>query len=581
MEFNFRFSLSVLNHLGRGLYRSFATVIAEAISNSWDADAESVHVEIKKDSLVIWDNGVGMDIDDLQDKFLKIGYRRRDETQTSKVKKRPVLGRKGIGKLAYLSVADKVIVITKKKGSKDVISVVMDNREIDKDVDKDVDVQESKLPGLSDAELKEYCKIQESGTQLVFKGLKKHLRRHNIRAILATQFHFSYVLEGDDKFEIFVKDDKADGKIGIKDLKNVYQDGQYAWFFNETSRDKFFIEMKKAGIKTNFDKTSMIHLSDKNKSDKLANINGYILSVEELPNLYVSAGQKDFKASVALFATGRMRESDFVSKISKSQLPENYLFGQIHVDSMDDDDDRFTSARDSVKEDDELYIEFQELMKKALLQIMDEWRKWRKDDEPTTPQERLRKKSDDMFMQWLKDSGLVSRAEYPTHPLTKYIRYMANENIPSYLECFVAENLMRYYISNKAIDYSKCLSLQNRDREKPVLDEEGNPIVIREPLFGTKKDDTSYLSAQDMASIIDRYNRILGKQEKKKIKYSQETSLEKYPKVIRYDDNHHRPLRNAVMHTSLLTNKAKFVADTGWGIITKKILKWLKGENNN
>ena len=73
MEFNFRFSLSVLNHLGRGLYRSFATVIAEAISNSWDADAESVHVEIKRDSLVIWDNGVGMDAKDLQDKFLKIG----------------------------------------------------------------------------------------------------------------------------------------------------------------------------------------------------------------------------------------------------------------------------------------------------------------------------------------------------------------------------------------------------------------------------------------------------------------------------------------------------------------------------
>ena len=581
MEFNFRFSLSVLNHLGRGLYRSFATVIAEAISNSWDADAESVHVEIKRDSLVIWDNGVGMDVDDLQNKFLKIGYRRRDDTQNSKLKNRPVLGRKGIGKLAYLSIADEVIVITKKKENKDVISVVMDNREIDKDVKEDLDIQESKLPGLSDAELKEYCKIQESGTQLVFKGLKKHLRRHNIRAILATQFHFSYVLGVGDKFEIFVKDDKEDGKIGIKDLANVYQDGQYAWFFNKTSRDKFFIEMEKAGIKTNFEKISMIHLSDENKSDKLANINGYILSVEELPNLYVSTSQKDFKASVALFATGRMRESDFVSKISKSQLPENYLFGQIHVDSMDDDDDRFTSARDSVKEDDELYIEFQELMKKALLQIMDEWRKWRKDDEPTTPQERLRKKSDDMFMQWLKDSGLVSRAEYPTHPLTKYIRYMANENIPSYLECFVAENLMRYYISNKAIDYSKCLSLQNRDREKPVLDEEGNPIVIREPLFGTKKDDTSYLSAQDMASIIDRYNRILGKQEKKKIKYSQETSLEKYPKVIRYDDNHHRPLRNAVMHTSLLTNNAKFVADTGWGIITKKILKWLKGENNN
>jgi hypothetical protein len=29
-------------HLGRNLYRSFITVIGEAISNSWDADAENV-----------------------------------------------------------------------------------------------------------------------------------------------------------------------------------------------------------------------------------------------------------------------------------------------------------------------------------------------------------------------------------------------------------------------------------------------------------------------------------------------------------------------------------------------------------
>ena len=559
MEFNFRFSLSVLNHLGRGLYRSFATVIAEAISNSWDADAESVHVEIKRDSLVIWDNGVGMDAKDLQDKFLKIGYRRRDETQTSKIKKRPVLGRKGIGKLAYLSIADEVIVITKKKENKDIISVVMDNREIDKDVDEDLDVQESKLPGLSDAELKEYCKIQESGTQLVFKGLKRHLRRHNIRAILATQFHFSYVLEGDDKFEIFVKDDKADGKIGIKDLTNVYQDGQYAWFFNETSRDKFFIEMKKAGIKTNFDKTSMIHLSDKNKSDKLANINGYILSVEELPNLYVSAGQKDFKASVALFATGRMRESDFVSKISKSQLPENYLFGQIHVDSMDDDDDRFTSARDSVKEDDELYIEFQELMKKALLQIMEEWRKWRKnDDEPQTPQERLEKKSDDMFMQWVKDSKLVSRDEYPDHPLTVQIRNIAKKNIPSYMECFIAENMMRHYIVTRGISYSAFAGKirEYKERERRAKAEANIAFPIKASFVDTDNDDVNYMSGNDMASVIDKWR-------------------ENSNRIVE-DANNQKAIRNALMHTSLLTEIAKSAGDACWGNITHKILDWLK-----
>ena len=75
--FKFEFSLETLNNLGRGLYRSFATVIAEAISNSWDAESTQVSVTIQKDKLIIEDNGKGMNNDDFQGKFLKVGYARR------------------------------------------------------------------------------------------------------------------------------------------------------------------------------------------------------------------------------------------------------------------------------------------------------------------------------------------------------------------------------------------------------------------------------------------------------------------------------------------------------------------------
>lgn len=34
-KFKFEMSLSVLNHLGRNLYRNFITVLGEAISNAW------------------------------------------------------------------------------------------------------------------------------------------------------------------------------------------------------------------------------------------------------------------------------------------------------------------------------------------------------------------------------------------------------------------------------------------------------------------------------------------------------------------------------------------------------------------
>ena len=52
MEKNFKFniSLSVLNHLGRNLYRNIITVLGEAISNSWDADANNVWITIDKEN---------------------------------------------------------------------------------------------------------------------------------------------------------------------------------------------------------------------------------------------------------------------------------------------------------------------------------------------------------------------------------------------------------------------------------------------------------------------------------------------------------------------------------------------------
>lgn len=78
-HFNFNISLSVLNHLGRNLYRNLITVIGEAISNSWDADAHNVWIKIDKanNNMTILDDGIGMTDDDFQNKFLKIGYSKR------------------------------------------------------------------------------------------------------------------------------------------------------------------------------------------------------------------------------------------------------------------------------------------------------------------------------------------------------------------------------------------------------------------------------------------------------------------------------------------------------------------------
>lgn len=102
-----------LEHLGVQMYKRRDTAIAELVANSWDAGATEVHITLPEhegydpttSEIVISDNGVGMDPDAIQDQYLVVGRNRRaagdDETAG-----RPVMGRKGIGKLAGFGIAD-------------------------------------------------------------------------------------------------------------------------------------------------------------------------------------------------------------------------------------------------------------------------------------------------------------------------------------------------------------------------------------------------------------------------------------------------------------------------------------------
>jgi len=60
-----------------------------------------VDISIGEDEIIIEDNGCGMTYDDINDKYLHVGYERRNrpEEAITPKHKRPVMGRKGIGKL--------------------------------------------------------------------------------------------------------------------------------------------------------------------------------------------------------------------------------------------------------------------------------------------------------------------------------------------------------------------------------------------------------------------------------------------------------------------------------------------------
>ena len=77
-----------------------------------------------------------MSKEDFQNKFLKIGYTKRSTGQSKTRKGRPFIGRKGIGKLALLSCAKNITILSKVKGG-ELVGGVINNEELDEAIKDD------------------------------------------------------------------------------------------------------------------------------------------------------------------------------------------------------------------------------------------------------------------------------------------------------------------------------------------------------------------------------------------------------------------------------------------------------------
>jgi hypothetical protein len=119
-----RFDPNTIEHLGVKMYSTLPPVIAEIVSNAYDAEAHNVDIwlfdEGEKKEIVIKDDGHGMSFDDINKQFLRIGRNRRKDTESQKSKngRRFVIGKKGIGKLSFFGISNKIKVETINSGIK-------------------------------------------------------------------------------------------------------------------------------------------------------------------------------------------------------------------------------------------------------------------------------------------------------------------------------------------------------------------------------------------------------------------------------------------------------------------------------
>lgn len=542
-NFSFEISLSVLNHLGRNLYRSFVTVIGEAISNSWDADAHNVwiYIDKTKNRFIIKDDGDGMDANDFQNKFLKIGYSKRKEGKSKSALGRPFIGRKGIGKLALLSCAKKITVLSKKAKGKDYIGGVIDNSALDRAITDDLTPQQYKLGHPNKTQLLKYTKGHQKGTIICFNeingGIKNNLEV--LKKVIALYFRFTII---DRSFNIYVDGEK----ITYIHLKDIAQKTEFVWNINNLNDPYISVHLK------NLKERKNITLNGK--------VKGFIGSVEKPRDLNIMTA--DERVGVDLFVNGRLREKGLLRHIPTARLTESYLYGQIHLDDLDDKIDRFTSDREGIVADDPKYQAFLSRFRDTILKIINEWDEFRlKHKKPgDVENERLTRKersSRDLF-------NVVS-SEYTTQvsngskgKVDSWVNGLAQDaqfNFGSYAECFVSENLIRKYIEDKNYPLSKEAKDEIKkwkDKEVETKEKGNISIAIRK-----SNSDLSYLSMDHLANLVDKKDKITA------------ASLSR-------DSTEYKPIRDALAHTALLTDVAKNKLTTVYQNIKERVNKLLK-----
>lgn len=166
-------SKEVVSHLSFGLYRNFARAAKEIISNSYDAGATEVKIKLDLDNgrIVARDNGRGMDIKEVGDKFLTIGYR------TPTMEAADELGRKrigtfGIGFLSVFPYCDKLQIVTKKRDGDSIVELNIDTKAFFKEDGTFRFIEEAKVPyEIYPSDLPK----KEGETIIVLEGIKPHI----------------------------------------------------------------------------------------------------------------------------------------------------------------------------------------------------------------------------------------------------------------------------------------------------------------------------------------------------------------------------------------------------------------------
>lgn len=382
----------ILELLGPNLYTNIYYVLAELIANAYDASTRNVYIVSKNNEIIVEDDGNGMSYEEINEKYLDIAKETRtsnDDTYTQDELRRRKMGRKGIGKLAALSVSEEVHIKTIKNGDK---SGFILSRNIP---------DSNQLQALEESDIN-FDYISNKGMAVVMKNPTYKLNKtpETIKKNLLKIFPLV-----DETFKIHIIDEDKEviidsfDKDMIRQLGAVILIGDEFKYLGEFFTNKFNSEelyKEREVICKNMD---LINKFGEKQNYKLE-IKGWIGAYES------TRGRKRKKSDfpdnfISLFANGKLGEFNILPNIAKNKLYDVFIVGQLHIDLFEETTlpDMALSNRQGYKTEDKRYEDAKDEVIKLLDDVTDMralYAKLQKDEKKKEALEKLSKKESEL-----------------------------------------------------------------------------------------------------------------------------------------------------------------------------------------
>lgn len=351
----------ILELLGPNLYTNIYYVLAELIANAYDADAHNVYVIATQDSIIVEDDGSGMSYTDGDiDKFLNVAgiSRTNEEDSLSSELKRRKMGRKGVGKLAALSVSEEVDVMTSKNGEKS--GFVLSRHP-----------QGNELQAIPEEDIK-FNKITGNGTSIIMKSPQYRLNKTlsvvkrnmvKIFPLVNNDFAIHILRDGIEEIINSIDDTYAPQLCALITLGN-----DFSSLADKVPNTYPEIRNDVVSIRETYSEPVTMKKNDGEEREYYLKVNGWIGTYESTKGR--KADILDFPDNfISIYANKKMGEFNILPRVGANKLNESYVVGQLHVDlfELSELPDMALSNRQGYKTDDPRYLALETYVREKLL----------------------------------------------------------------------------------------------------------------------------------------------------------------------------------------------------------------------